>query len=72
MISNSDMPFNLNDGHFDNDWVIIKLDSPFEMNSDVQAACLPSSTAYLSTSSTEDRCFSSGWGWTSLGLQYYF
>merc|ERR1719361_2516958 len=37
------------------------------MNSDVQAACLPSSAEYLSTSSAEERCFTSGWGTLSSG-----
>ena len=70
MILNSDMPYNQETA--DNDWLIVKLGSPLEMNSDVQAACLPSSSEYLSTSSTEDRCFTSGWGTLSSGLQYYF
>ena len=70
MISNNDLPYNSQT--LDNDWIIAKLESPLEMNSDVQAACLPSSSEYLSLSSTEDRCFTSGWGSLSSGLQYHF
>ena len=49
-----------------NDWVIVKLDSPLELNDDVQPACLPSAD-YLSTTETEARCFTSGWGKLSIG-----
>merc|ERR1719491_801115 len=51
----------------DNDFVILKLDSPLELNADVQPACLPSSAAYLGVSSSEERCFTSGWGTLSSG-----
>merc|ERR1739846_242030 len=54
-------------GTLDNDFVILKLESPLELNADVQPACLPSSAAYLDTSSTEERCFTSGWGTLSPG-----
>ena len=70
MISNNDLPYNSQT--LDNDWIIAKLESPLEMNSDVQAACLPSSSEYLSSSSTEDRCFTSGWGTLSSGLKCSF
>merc|ERR1711971_1363849 len=56
-----------NPGTLDNDFVILKLESPLELNADVQPACLPSSAAYLDTSSTEERCFTSGWGTLSPG-----
>merc|ERR1711934_403825 len=56
-----------NSGTLDNDFVILKLESPLELNADVQPACLPSSAAYLDTSSTEERCFTSGWGTLSSG-----
>ena len=46
----------------DNDFVILKLESPLEFNNDVEPACLPSSTNYLNKDSTEERCFTSGWG----------
>ena len=70
MISNNDLPYNSQT--LDNDWIIAKLESPLEMNSDVQAACLPSSSEYLSLSSTEDRCFTSGWGTLSSGQYLIF
>ena len=63
VISNSDMPYNFPR----NDWSILKLSAPLELNADVFPACLPSSSDYLSTSSTEDRCFTSGWGTLSPG-----
>ena len=66
VITNSDLPFSSQT--LNNDWVIVKLATPLEMNSDVQAACLPSSAGYLSTSSTEERCFTSGWGTLSQGI----
>merc|ERR1712051_570902 len=56
-----------NSGTLDNDFVILKLESPLELNAEVQPACLPSSAAYLDTSSTEERCFTSGWGTLSPG-----
>merc|ERR1711963_1204781 len=42
-------------------------DSPLTLNNDVQPACLPSSTSYLDVSSTEESCFTSGWGTLSSG-----
>merc|ERR1711971_825142 len=51
-----------NSGTLDNDFVILKLASPLELNEDVKPACLPSSAGYLDVSSSEDRCFTSGWG----------
>merc|ERR1719211_397131 len=65
VISNNDLPYS--SSTLNNDWSILKLASPLEMNSDVQAACLPSSAGYLSTSSAEERCFTSGWGTLSSG-----
>ena len=41
--------------------------SPLDFNEDVQPACLPPSKAYLGLGSTEEQCFTSGWGlinWT--------
>lgn len=64
--SNYDLPFN--SGTLDNDWEILKLSSELELNDDVLPACLPSSADYLSTSSTEDECFTSGWGTLSSGV----
>merc|ERR1711971_926408 len=56
-----------NPNTLDNDFVILKLDSPLDFNADVHPACLPSSAAYLDVSSTEERCFTSGWGTLSYG-----
>merc|ERR1712038_773987 len=65
VISNPDLPYN--GGTLNNDWAILKLSSELDLNDDVFPACLPSSTSYLSTSSTEERCFTSGWGTLSSG-----
>jgi len=64
VISNNDLPYNSNS--LNNDWVIVKLDSPLELNDDVQPACLPSAD-YLPATATEARCFTSGWGTLSSG-----
>jgi len=56
-----------NPNTLDNDFVILKLESPLELNANVQPACLPSSAAYLGVSSTEERCFTSGWGTLASG-----
>ena len=37
------------------------------MGDNVQAACLPSSASYMPANSTEERCFTSGWGSLSKG-----
>ena len=50
----------------DNDFAILKLGSPLIFSNDVKPACLPSAN-YLGTSSTEERCFTSGWGTLSSG-----
>merc|ERR1719211_707461 len=65
VISNNDLPYDSQTTN--NDWVIAKLSSPLTLNSDVQAACLPSSSSYFSTSFSEERCFTSGWGTLSSG-----
>merc|ERR1719242_2667750 len=64
VISNTDLPYNSQTTN--NDWLIAKLDSPLTLGGDVQAACLPSAS-YLPADSTEDRCFTSGWGTLSSG-----
>merc|ERR1739844_6653 len=64
VISNTDLPYNSNS--LNNDWVIVKLDSPLELNDDIQPACLPSAD-YLPATATEARCFTSGWGTLSSG-----
>merc|ERR1711874_931873 len=65
VVNNPDLPYN--GGTLNNDWAILKLSSPLDLTADVFPACLPSSTSYLSTSSTEERCFTSGWGTLSSG-----
>ena len=65
VISNTDLPYN--DIPHNNDWDILKLDSPLIMGDNVQAACLPSSASYMPANSTEERCFTSGWGSLSKG-----
>merc|ERR1719219_2994953 len=65
VITNTQFPYNSQTTN--NDWVIAKLDSPLTLGGDVEAACLPSSASYLSTQSTESRCFTSGWGTLSSG-----
>merc|ERR1712172_210306 len=67
IVWNTNAGFTYNPNTLDNDFVILKLDSPLELNADVQPACLPSSAAYLGVSSTEERCFTSGWGTLASG-----
>ena len=50
----------------DNDFVIVKLNEPLELNENVQPACLPPSN-YLPEDSTENTCYTSGWGNTEYG-----
>ena len=64
---NTDKGFEYNDTTKDNDFIILKLGSPLILNEDVQPACLPSSKDYLGLDSTEDRCFTSGWGTLKSG-----
>ena len=66
-ILNTDFGFEYNDNTKDNDFIILKLGSPLIFNEDIQPACLPSSKDYLSYNSTEDRCFTSGWGTLESG-----
>ena len=56
---------------FENDFVILKLGSPLQFNTDVQPACLPTSKNFLSLDSTEDMCFTSGWGTLQYGKQFF-
>ena len=62
IIWNQDPGFVYDDNTLENDFVILKLGSPLEFNQDVQPACLPPSANYLDINSSEDRCFTSGWG----------
>ena len=71
IISNTDLPYGgtppFNTGiAYDNDWIILKLDSPLELSDNVIPACLPSEN-YLPDTETEARCFTSGWGRLSYG-----
>ena len=66
-ILNNDFGFEFNEKTLDNDFIILKLGSPLIFNEDIQPACLPSSKDYLSYNSTEDRCFTSGWGTLEYG-----
>ena len=66
IIKNNNPGFQYNAGTYDNDFVILKLGSPLIFSNDVKPACLPSAN-YLGTSSTEERCFTSGWGTLSSG-----
>ena len=68
VIYNNNEGFEYNDSTLNNDFVILKLRDPLELNENVQPACLPSSSSYLDVLSTEDRCFTSGWGTLSSGL----
>ena len=64
IISNPYLEYN--DVTSNNDWIILKLSSPLELNDNVFPACLPSAD-YLNTSSTEEACFTSGWGTLESG-----
>ena len=57
---------------FENDFVILKLGSPLQFNINVQPACLPTSKNFLSLDSTEDMCFTSGWGRLQHGKLIFF
>ena len=41
------------------------------MGNNVKPACLPSAS-YLPTNATENRCFTSGWGTLSPGINHKF
>ena len=59
---NTDAGFQFDDSFLDNDFVILKLGSPLQFDDNVQPACLPSSPKYLDFETSEERCFTSGWG----------
>ena len=67
VIYNNNPGFQYNSNTLNNDFVILKLDSPLTLNDEVQPACLPSSSSYLGVSSTEESCYTSGWGTLSSG-----
>ena len=58
------------DSSSENDWIILKLDSPLHLGENVQPACLPPSTSYLPLSSTKQQCWTSGWGLQVEGEAY--
>ena len=60
-----------NKSTFENDFVILKLGSPLQFNVNVQPACLPTSQNFLSVDSTEDMCFTSGWGRLQYGKLFF-
>ena len=66
MISNHDLPYDHQTNN--NDYVILKLDSPLVLDNTVQPACLPSAS-YLPPTTTQKRCFTGGWGTLSSGMQ---
>ena len=67
MILNTSNGFKYDHITKDNDFIILKLGSPLIFNKDIQPACLPSSKDYLGLDSTEDMCFTSGWGTLEFG-----
>ena len=70
LIWNTNPGFEYQSQTFDNDFVILKLDGALEFNNDIRPACLPSSTNYLDMNSTEDECFTSGWGTLQVGKNF--
>ena len=47
---------------FNNDWIILKLNSPLDFNEDVYPPCLPISSDWSPETNQNNRCFVSGWG----------
>ena len=56
---NQDLEYN--EENRNNDWIILKLDTPLDFNDEVQPACLPFPNWSPDTDSY-NRCFVSGWG----------
>merc|ERR1711962_565907 len=52
----------------DNDFVILKLNEPLELDENVKPACLPPSN-YLQEDSTENLCYTNGWGITDYDYE---
>ena len=67
IIWNNNPGFEYDHISLDNDVVILKLGAPLDLNDNVKPACLPPSADYLDMSSTEERCFTSGWGTLQQG-----
>ena len=62
IIRNQTEGFAYDPNTYDNDFAILKLQTPFYFGKHIQHACLPPSRTYLNHSSTEQHCFTSGWG----------
>ena len=62
IIQNKNSGFEYDSFTVENDFVILKLGTALDFNDDVQPACLPPSENYLDINSSEERCFTSGWG----------
>ena len=66
VIWNSEYPYNQQT--YNNDWVILKLDKPLNLNEEVQPACLPFSSNYAPENyHSASRCFTMGYGRLSQG-----
>ena len=63
LITNDDMPYD--SSTYNNDFIILKLESELTFNDDVQAACLPDASYSPEDSATT--CFVSGWGTLESG-----
>ena len=62
---------------FENDFIILKLGIPLELNDDVKHACLPDANIHnYGIDHIEnvglDECFTSGWGALAESKQYFF
>ena len=63
IISNDELPFiDFGNGAFNNDWIILKLESPLTLDENVQPACLPSDSTFLPLTASKQQCWTSGWG----------
>ena len=64
-IWNQDLVYGQGGGH-NNDWIMLKLDSPLQFNDAVQPTCLPPPN-WAPDNDPNNRCFVSGWGTLSYG-----
>ena len=63
IISNDELPFiDVGNAAFNNDWIILKLESQLTLDDNVQPACLPSDSTFLPLTASEEQCWTSGWG----------
>ena len=73
IISNDELPFiDFGNGAFNNDWIILKLESPLTLDENVQPACLPSDSTFLPLIASKQQCWTSGWGALSSIGDYSF